>query len=160
MSGVKDWWRNLQLRERSLLTAGAAALLLLIGYFQIWEPLKAQSGQLRVLVTEQQELLAWMQQAVRRVEALRGGGPAMSAGGGSVLTVATQTGRKALGDTVKRVEERRRGGVNVWFENAAFDDLVRWLGRLEQQHGIEVESISVDAQKQKGRVSGQLALRR
>jgi general secretion pathway protein M len=51
------------------------------------------------------------------------------------------------------------GGLRVRFEGAAFDAMVIWLARIQQERGLVVESASIDGTPSDGLVNVSLVLR-
>jgi type II secretory pathway component PulM len=50
-------------------------------------------------------------------------------------------------------------GIRVRLENAAFDDITRWLATLNAGSGLGIESASFDRTPDEGRVNASLVLR-
>ena len=159
---MKAWFAALAPRERVMVIAAAAVLSLGLVYVVLWEGLAGGVDRLEQSVQEQRVLKQWMEQAAAQAQRLRGasvGGPA--AGAASLLSVADETVRAAnLGSAVKRMEPEGETVVRVVLEQAAFDDMVLWLGVLQRSHGVSVADLSVDRQAQPGRVNARLTLKR
>lgn len=158
---MKQWLAGLNERERQIVIAGAALLLLILVYLLMWEPLLNKRAQLHTSVAAQAATYQWMQQAAGEIKQLSHRPGASVTSKGSVLGTINSTAKSLLkGAVVKRVEEDRQQGVRVWIEQAAFDDLVRWLGALRQQHGIHVTSLVTERHTKPGRVNARLILQR
>ena len=130
---MKDWFFGLEPRERILVSAGAALLLLLLLYGMIWAPVAGKYTSLKASVEAQQQNLAWMQQAAAQINALKrsAAGGAQGLGGRSLLAVVDQSARAGgLGGAIKRIEPDGSKAVRVWLEEAAFDPMIIWLGKL------------------------------
>jgi general secretion pathway protein M len=159
---MKQWWEGLQARERRTLMLGALALGIMFFYFGIWQPTHTRAAALEQQVADQRVLLAWMQQASAEARALQGSAPARSAAGTSgqgLFALADQSARQAgLGNAIRRVEPSGNNRVRVNLEQASFDDMVRWLATLKSRHGIEIDTLSVRAGNEPGRVNAQLLL--
>ena len=162
MSRLREFWSRLQPRERHVLIAGAAALILLGGYTLVWSPYRSEMRSLRTSVAQQRETLAWMRQAAREVKALRGQARhPKTAGDQSVLAVVDTTARSGgLGPALKRVQPDGQNGVRVWLEGAGFDALVRWLATLYREQGVRVTSATVERVQAPGQVNARLVLER
>ena len=157
---MKEWYLGLELRERQLVNGGGAVLLLLTLYLMIWEPIVSGHADLRDDVQRQQETLAWMQQAAVQINALKGssGGSPRGLGGRSLLAVVDQAARSGgLGDAIKRIEPDGSKGVKVWFEGAAFDPMILWLGKMVKSFQIEPSIITLEPIGG-GRVNARLTL--
>lgn len=156
---MKDWFLNLQPRERLMVTAGAAAAVVIVVWGG-WLQLSRASARLRDSVAEQTALLA----DLRRAEALdTGSGPSRSieSGGQSLVVLVDSTSKAAgLAAAITRTRPEGADGISVSFQNASFDGLLTWLVGLQAEHGIAVESASFNGARGAGLVSGQLSLRR
>jgi general secretion pathway protein M len=155
---LQAYWAGLQSRERHTLIAGALALILLLGYALVWEPYQSELKRLRQSVAEQEQLLAWMEQAAAEVAQLRRSAPARSASRQPLLTLVDTTARqRGLGGALKRVQPDGEA-VQVWLEQAAFDEVLRWVDGLARSHGIRVNGMVVERAEASGLVNARLVL--
>ncbi|MEZ5543271.1 MAG: type II secretion system protein GspM [Pseudomonadota bacterium] len=158
---MKEWLDNLAPRERMMVLAVAAFLVLLLAYLLIWAPLRGGYVDLRDTVTDQRATAVWMQESAQLLAQLkrsgvRGGG----LGGQSLLSLADSTARAGgLSGALKRVEPEGADSVRVWLEGAAFDQVVRWLGSLAERYGISADTASIErVADAAGRVNVRLTL--
>lgn len=159
---MSEWWRGLHARERRTLVVAGGALVAMLFYFLLWLPphqaIEAQRERLRDL----REDAAWMRDAVAAYQRLGGsadGAPAQS--GQALYALADRTAREAgLGEAIERVEPSGETRVRVSFQGATFDELVRWLGRLEREFGISAAPVSLRRGDDAGRVDARLTLSR
>jgi general secretion pathway protein M len=157
---MKQWLAGLDPRERRLVLGGAVVVGCLLIYVLAWEPFATRVAQLRAGHGEQQALLQWMQNAAQEVQQLRraSGRPAQAVSGQSLLAVIDRTAKTGhLASALKRVQPDGEQRVRVWLEDAAFDDVMRWLQGLERQ-GIRVENSVFEAKELGGHVDGRLVL--
>ncbi len=157
---MKDWFLGLEPRERMLVAGGAGALVLLLLYLLILEPVSSRYAALREGVAQQKKTLVWMQQAAQQAQALKRSTPgaARGLGGRSLLAVVDQSARAAgLGDSLKRVEPDGAKGVKVWLEGVVFDTMILWLDNLTRSYQIETSLITIEPQGN-GRVHARLTL--
>jgi general secretion pathway protein M len=157
---MKDWFFGLEARERMLVSAGSALLVLLLLYLMIWEPVASRYTGLRADVEAQQQNLAWMQQAAAQINALKrsAAGGAQGLGGRSLLAVVDQSARSGgLAGAIKRIEPDGSKGVKVWLEGAVFDAMIIWLGQLNKAYRIEPSMITLEPVGD-GRVNARLTL--
>jgi general secretion pathway protein M len=157
---MKEWFLGLEQREQKLIGGGAIILLLLLLYSIIWEPIASAYTELGDSVRQQQETLAWMQQAAAQVKTLQRsrGGSAGGLAGRSLLAVVDQSARSGgLGNAIKRIEPDGSKGVKVWLEGAAFDPMILWLGKLVKSFRIEPSMITLEPIGG-GRVNARLTL--
>ncbi|NIR58905.1 MAG: type II secretion system protein M [Gammaproteobacteria bacterium] len=158
----RSWWEGLAPRERRAVSAGVAAVLALLVYAGIWQPLAEANTRLRERVAEHQTVLAWMRAHAAEVEALRerAGADASGPSGGSLLGLVDSTAKSAgLAGRLRRVEPEGDTAVRLWVEQAPFDDLVGWLGRLDAEHGLVVRRLTLRRDDAPGTVTGRLLIR-
>lgn len=156
---MNKWLANLGAQERFLVIGTGVLVVLAIFYGGVWRPLSERVENLHGTVAEQRELRLWMREAAREADRLRGAGAATGAVGGSLLSIADRTAKQAgLGNAVRRVEPEGTGKVRIRLEQAAFDDLTRWLERLARESGVRVESITVNSGQRPGLVDARLTL--
>ncbi|MCP4699405.1 MAG: type II secretion system protein M [Gammaproteobacteria bacterium] len=154
---MKQWFSRLQRRERYALILGSGLLLAILGYFLMWEPFAAQRASLAKQVAAQRALHDWMEAAARQVRQLRsrkGKVPEQS-----LLSLIDKSLRQsALNKVNKRIEPKSEQAVRVNFEQVAFNDLILWLARLQNRHGVRANSVAITRRKTPGIVSARLTL--
>jgi general secretion pathway protein M len=156
---MKQFIANLGRRDRILLAAGAGGALLVLIFLIAWHPFSRHVDRLRDNVIAQRETRAWMQQAAVEVKQLRGSAPARQGAGQSLLASADSTARQhGLAAAMKRVEPDGADKVRIRLEQAGFDDMTRWLELLVREHGVRIESITIDGRNQSGTVDARLTL--
>lgn len=160
MSTLRRRWESLEPRERRVISSGALVLALVLGYLMVWEPLAQSREEWRTRVVAAETDLAWMRVTARQVQALRATAPVPTQPDGrSLLARADASVREAgLGDALLRVEPVSANQVRVYFEQAGFDTLVRWLESLAARHGTRVIEMSVQRADGVGRVDARLSL--
>ncbi len=67
-----------------------------------------------------------------------------------ILALITQQAKLA-NINLKRFEPDD-DSLRIWLDNESFDNAVRWLETLTQDHGIQVKQISIDRSEKRGRV--------
>jgi general secretion pathway protein M len=155
------WWRQQSERDRRVLLAGAALAALLLGWSFVWHPLARAREQLRARVERERGDLAWMQQAVAEVGALRARGARgqVDRQGKSLLALADVTARGAgLATALKRVEPTGPRSVRVSFETANFDALVTWIDALSRDYAVQATDLSADKVEGAGLVNARVVL--
>ena len=158
---MKAWLYSLEPRERMMVAAGAALLVLFLLYILVWSPLHSGYDALRSTVEEQRATALWMQESAQTLTQLKrsSDNAAQGLGGKSLLSVADSTARAGgLGPALKRVEPEGSDSVRVWLDGAPFDVLVKWLGTLSTIHGVNAETVTMERSDATGRVSARLTL--
>ncbi len=157
---MKEWFAGLQQRERLMVMGGAIALALMLFYATIWDPLTGGARAKAEAVSDTQKTLAWMRQASEDVKRLRPASDqalAQLPAGQSLLGVIDQTAKSSgLGAAMKRVKPEGENKVSVWMEDAAFDDIVRWLETLRRSYGVEIDNIVIDKKNVVGKVDARI----
>ena len=156
---MKQWLNSLEPRERRLVLGGAVLGSCLLLYLLAWEPFVGKVEQLRASHSEQQALLEWMQGAAREVKQLSHGTrrPGQAASGQSLLALIDSTAKAArLGTALKRVQPDGEQRVQVWLEEAPFDDVVAWLEGLDRRQAATLESSVFVAKDKPGLVDVRL----
>ncbi|MDX1657122.1 MAG: type II secretion system protein M [Candidatus Competibacteraceae bacterium] len=158
---MRQWWNQLNARERWLVGIGGVITFLLLLYLLVWEPFQASLTQLRKDVEARRDDLAWMQQAsveLRRLAASSPNAQTPATSQGSLLVRVDQSARQAqLGEAVTRVEPQGGNQVRIWLEEAPFDRVVQWLDTLAGQ-GVAVDDAIFTPGGDSGRVDARLVL--
>ena len=159
---MKDWFAQLEPRERILVISAAAlavfALIIIAGV----RPLVNNTARNQEIVADKEALLADLTQAAQRL------GPQTSqassrapAGSSSLVVVVDQTTRKfGLSANLKRNQPDGANSIRLRLENAPFDEMVQWLAELQSRHGLSAASANIDVAQAKGRVNCNLVLSR
>ncbi len=146
-------------RQRPLLFIGLGLSSLLLVWLLLLAPLSFSRAALRREIGSKEQELLWMQEAaleIRQYLVSEGGGGKNSLPLAAIDRTARQLG---LGHAMQRVEPAGGREVRVWLENAAFDEMLRWLALLKAEHGIAVTEIVVEpGQSGSGLVSSRLTL--
>lgn len=154
---AKEYWRQLQPREQTMLLVGGIAAAVLLLYALVWDPFNQSLQQLQQSVTAERATLAWMQNAAHEVTQLRGGQPS-GARAQSLLTLVDETARShRLGNVLTKVEPNGRHAVRVSLTGAPFDTVLQWLDTLTER-GIKVTGFSADKGDGAGSTDIQLSL--
>ena len=162
---MMGWFASLEPREK-LLVAIASAFVLFAGiWFGIWTPLDKGQKSTAQRVETWKSSLAALRPMKAQLQA-SGGVSAQPAAGQNqslVVIVDTTLRQRGLTSALQRSQPTPGGnGIRVEFENAAFDDLILWLGDLNRQYALQVQSssFSVSSNDNQGRVNSMLTLER
>lgn len=149
-----EWYASLADSERrTVLYGGIVALLLLVvgGVWKLGAAVDAADSRVENKRTD----LAWMQAVAPRLRAM----PAARPNESLPLLVERTAGESGLAGALSGTDPAGQGAVRVRLQGAPFDAMVVWLGRLQQDQGIVVESANVDATEDEGLVNASLVLR-
>ena len=152
-----QYWHNLQARDQRVLLIGAVVALPLLIFALIIDPFNQEVERLQQAVESNTELLDWMEQSAQQVKALRGSGPGRQSSGSLLSLVDASAKRNGLGGALKQVKPEG-SGVRLRLEQAAFDDMVRWLGRLGSEQGVGVTTLTMERLPASGQVNATVVL--
>ena len=155
-----DWYGRLAEREQRVVTYGALAAGILV-VLAVLIPLHSKLAATQKRVTTKQADLVWMQ-AVAPAVAAAGPLPATATSGPqeSLVVMVDRTARESgLAQSLTGSQPSGDGGLRVQLEKAAFNSLVTWLARIDEQNGVQVESATVDAAGEPGTVNAAVVLR-
>ena len=155
---------SLEPRERLFIAAAAGFIVLAAAWFGIWQPLDTGHRAAQERVETWKQSLAQLRPMRGQVQAAAAGRPATAGQNQSLVVIVDNSVRsRALTGSLQRSQPTPAGnGIRVEFENAAFDDLVLWLGDLHRQFSLQVESasFSVATAENPGRVNASITLLR
>jgi general secretion pathway protein M len=159
MEAITTWYKSLEQRERLLVNIGAGLMSITVLCFAILLPFNALVNSRVARVERKQQDLAWMQSIAPTLRAFAAARP--GAGGESLVVLIDRTSRQTgLSGAVTAQTPNGEHGMRVRLEAANFDSVIVWLGVLQQQHGVGVESASIDRTEKTGTVNASLVLTR
>lgn len=154
---MKTWFFSLQMRERWIVSVGAAAAVAIILWGLVVRPLRAEVAALRTAVQTKQQLLV----DVARFEGAQPSSVAAGRqGADQTLVVIISNTASSYGVGQPRTRANGPSGVDVTLQGVPFDALVSWLVALHGTYGIDVESASFSSGRDLGLVNGQVSLHR
>jgi general secretion pathway protein M len=162
---VKDWLTSLEARERLFVAIAVVFVVFAIGWFGIWSPLDSGQKSAAERVAVWKNSLSELRPLRAQLQTGNSGAQAAVAGQNQSLVVIVDATlrQRGLMNSLQRSQPTPGGdGIRVEFENAAFDDLILWLGDLNRQYGLQVQasSFSVTSNENQGRVNSTLTLER
>jgi len=159
---MNDWFEALEPRERLMVAAAGIFVAFTIFWFALWLPLDRSQEDLRVRIDNWQISIAELRPLIGTIPA-GGSAPEVANRTQSLVVIVDNTLRaRNLYSALQRSQPTATDGIRVEFENAAFDDLVLWLGELGSQFGLQVESASISTASggEPGRVNASVSLAR
>ncbi|WP_026376222.1 type II secretion system protein GspM [Aestuariibacter salexigens] len=130
-------------REQRLVIAAAAAIIVGIIYFGMWSPLSSAVEQNRRAVESQQSLLDWVQTQTNKAMQLRGSGAQSRSFSGSLPQAVNQTSaRHSI--SISRMQPQGEE-LQVWVDQAPFNDVLAWLQALERRGVIILQADFAEA---------------
>lgn len=159
---MKEWFENLQPRERLYVIGGGVVLIVFLLYLTVWMPLNSKVKTSRQTVAQQREDVEWMRAAGEQIRKLGLNNPAQHIDRHrSLLAVVDQEIQMAqLKGALQRMEPEGSQSVKIWINKGSFDALVGMLGKLETTQAISVKSLSVNPTDTQGLVDARVTLTR
>lgn len=160
---IRDYFRQLSPRERYLVIVTAFIVLVTLFYFTLWQPMHKGIAQKRDHLKLQKTQLHSMQeqaQELRSAQRSTGKAPQRITSSSSLLSVIDRTAKQGqLKSTLQKAQPDGDDGVRLWMVNITFDQLIRWLDKLEREYGIYVSDIAIERNELSGRVDSRILLR-
>lgn len=148
---MKHWFARFTPREQVSLLVLAAALGVFLAYHLLWSPVSAARNDMAQRNAATAESLHRVSAMVSEIMQRRSVG-AETPGRRSVTALVNQSSVQQ-GLEVTRLQPNSRGEVQVRFEGAVFNALVRWLYQLESEEGALITELSVSESGTPGRVN-------
>ena len=120
-------------------------MILILG---ILKPLNDSVSELQIQVESRQRSVDSWKEAMPLLVANRG-----QVGGQSnampLSTVITSTAKR-FNMSVSRVQEKSNDEIQVWFDNIAFNDFLRWTALIQSAHQSKVASVNIRSKDRDG----------
>ncbi|GAA4344937.1 type II secretion system protein GspM [Kangiella taiwanensis] len=150
MKVLKDWYTSLNQRERSMVTVLGIMMILLIVFIAVVLPTKKYIASLNERVERMESDLPQIASKVKALQARSGN--SRQASNQSLNQLVTNTS-KQFGLKFSRIEERKRDEeIQVRLDDVEFDQFLRWVGQLEQQQGLIIDTLRVSDTDETGMV--------
>lgn len=156
MENLKQWFGDLQDRERVLVSLGAVVVIVTV-LFLATQPLFSATEKARQRVAEKTTDLATLRNASGEVERL-GGERITSAGQPLVVIIDRSSSSAQLSSYLKRNQPDGDNAIRVTFEGAPFNGIVDFLGDLQTTHGLALSSATLNKAQAEGTVNASLTL--
>ncbi|GAA0205853.1 hypothetical protein GCM10009123_11630 [Kangiella japonica] len=140
MDSIKQWYTGLNIRERNMVLVLGVMMALLIIFIAMVMPVKKHIHQLNESLVLAKRDLPEITSKVRALQS-RSGGKQVSRQSLNQLITTTS---KQYGLKFSRIEERKRDEeIQVRLDDVEFDQVLRWVGSLEQEQGLVVDTLRV-----------------
>ena len=151
MNAALAWWKSKTTREQRLLAGAVAAVLLVVIWQFVLNPVLSYRAEARRNYASAVELMDEIQSGAREAAELRrNAAAAPSRPEGPVRALVTGAARE-MGLTVSRTQPGEGGALTLWLEDADPALLYRWLARVERDLGVPVEQVTL--RKNEGRAT-------
>ena len=162
LSPLNQWLDTLEKRERHIVIGGIVALIIMLFYLIIWEPITENYNTQLQKYNSQRQLHSWMKNASAEIRSLKssGGNNASRFKNQSISSLAERsavsTGIKSF---IEKIDQNKKG-VKVKLKAANFDLIIRWLNDLQTKYGIISRKVSLEKTDVSGAVNAQITLER
>jgi general secretion pathway protein M len=162
MQKIKDRLNALQPRERMIVIGGAVLVLVTALYIFGLGPLYAAVSSQAKRVEQKEGDLAWMRSVAAEVAMLSATNPSRPGPSNESMVVLIDRAARECGLSSSLTGQTPNGehGIRVRLEAAEFDKIMVCLGTLQQVHGVDVESATIDRTGKPGFVNANLVLTR
>ncbi|MEQ8783471.1 MAG: type II secretion system protein M [Roseibium album] len=155
-SGVGRWYAGREPSEQKIVAALAVVVAVAVLWLVIWRPISDWRTLADNRYQNAQAQLDWMRANEARARDLaRGGTP--RGGQRSLLPVITRSAQ-AQGIQVNRVQPESNGIISVAIQAQPFNELLAWLNALQENNGVTILRVAVDAEGTPGVVNAQIRL--
>ena len=141
MNSIKSWYSGLNIRERNMVLILGIMMVLLILFIAVVLPLKNYMNDLDDRVATAKRDLP---EVAAKVQALQSRSGSQQPSSRQSLNQLITNSSKRYGLKFSRIEERKRDEeIQVRLDDVEFDQLLRWVGQLEQQQGLVIDTLRV-----------------
>ncbi|REL31589.1 type II secretion system protein GspM [Thalassotalea euphylliae] len=151
---MKQWWQQLQSREQQLILAMAGVLLVFILFQGVWQPIHQGADKAEKKLARTQELYQYVKTNTAKISSSTASVRQPRQGGSLSGLVNRVAGQYQI--SIARMQPQGDQGVQVWIDEIPFEQLLRLLNALTQQHGLVVSNIDVT----NGNSAGTVKIRR
>ncbi len=149
LSSMKQWWQQLNLREQRLVLALGSAIMVLLLYTLLWQPLNTNLANTKSKLASRQALLTWVDENVSRYQAIKPNGSGKKTSG-SLSSIINRTANQYQ-LTITRMQPQG-DSLQVWLDTAPFTELLFWLEHLANNEGLQVQAIDLASSDKSGEV--------
>jgi len=143
---MKQWWQELNVREQKSVAAMATVIVIFVFYSIIWQPLNENLAKSTKKLERQQALLTWVNNNTALYQQVNTGGNTKSTG-----SISSIVNRTASNYQINVTRMQPQGyELQVWIDEVAFKDLLKWLDRLSLSEGLQVKGIDLTRGEQSG----------
>ncbi|NVK55861.1 MAG: type II secretion system protein M [Alteromonadaceae bacterium] len=140
MKWLKEKYAALTEREQRLVMLSAVVIAVGIFYWGLWAPLNQGITQQTQLLSSNKRLVTWVEEQSLRAMQLRRTQGNKQQVSGSLPQIVTSTSAN-FGLTISRMQPQG-DEIQVWIDEAPFNNLLSWLNNLEQR-GIVIDQVDV-----------------
>ena len=153
---MKQWFEQFNQREQILLLGAAVAVALYLLLVAVWRPVNGMREEMAQRNEQLADALGRVQLMVAELKQLQGNGGAKRASRNLNQVINRSTASYSLRPS--RIQPNSRGEVQIRFEDASFENLLRWLYQLEQEEGLLLVDVSLTQADRGGLVNANIRI--
>jgi len=157
---MRDWFEGLAERERLALMLGAVALVLVLFFVAVWQPVADRNRSLAAELEERNHDLAWMASAAVQIKALEGNSETAQVDDGRTLIARVTSELRADKVEAGQIRPEGENRLRLTIEGVRFTALLPPLERLRNRYGVRVREAAVEPAATAGLVDARLVLER
>lgn len=149
----QQFWKQSSPRERWLIGGGFGLLLAAVLFFYVLQPVVRDRQKLRASLPQLRVNAERMRLDAAEVTRLRTLPSSSSLPNGGIRGAVEASAEVfKLRDSISQASVEGEGRISIAMTTVPFDSWVRWLGHLQEQYRIRLESCRVEALPQPGMV--------
>jgi type II secretory pathway component PulM len=150
---MKAWFEAYPLREQLALLLMAAVIVIYILVLFVFRPLGQAKSELAARNVATAEVLQRVDVMAAEIRSLRNADSGRSSAPAANLSATLNDSANRYQLRVSRLQPNSRGAVQLRFESAPLEALLRWLHDLESRQGLLLEELSLSQTSSAGVVS-------
>jgi type II secretory pathway component PulM len=155
---LKNRWQGLQTREQKILRYSVVFLGLLLFYLLIVDPVYSGRDDAEQRLRSAQEAFSVAQRQAFDLKA-SSSNPGTSESGSLLTQVESSAQQQGLRNALRRLQPSGNNQIQVSLEGASYDQLMQWLGNLNQQ-GVRAQRVDIQLDRKTDLLGVQLLLAR
>jgi len=149
----QQFWQQASPRERWLIGGGFGLFLVAVLVFYVWQPVVRDRQKLRVILPQLRVNAEQLHLNAAEVVGLKTLPSSASLPNGGIRGAVEESAAAfKLRDSMNQVSVEGDGRISISMATVPFDNWVRWIGHLQEQYRIRLESCRVEALPQPGMV--------
>ena len=148
MQQIKEWYAGLESNDQKVVLIAAIFFSLVILVFGIVKPLNDSASKLRQQVDSRQKSVDKWKAAMPTLLANKG--QASSGINSMPLSSVITTSTRKFNLRVSRVQEKNNDEIQVWFDNVAFSDFIRWTAEVQNRYQLKIASANIRSKDRDG----------
>ena|SRR5579862_7022288 len=159
---LKEWWADLALREKRIVSVGGIVVGVAIIYLWIWSPLINKIADQRKQIQSDEKLLQWMQVADKEIQKLE----TQSKNKSTVMSpvallsyVQAKVKDAELDSYLTQLKQITNETIAMHFQRVEFDRMIRLLTSITKGQNVSIIQLSVVAEKSPGMVNADVIIK-